>query len=56
MWETIADGVVKCSPTCHRDVLETVEALRKAGHECIEIKVSDCALSNSLTFTVRRQC
>ncbi|KAH9057421.1 amidase [Lactarius vividus] len=31
------DGVVKGSPACHRAVLETVEALRKAGHECVEI-------------------
>ncbi|SRR6266849_8670040 len=50
MWETITDGVVKGSPACHRAVLETVEALRKAGHECIEIESPDCAYT--LTFTV----
>jgi len=32
------DGLVKGSPACHRAVLETVEALRKAGHECVEIQ------------------
>jgi len=35
------DGVVKGSPACHRAVLETVEALRKAGQECIEIDPPD---------------
>lgn len=52
MWETIADGVVKGSPACHRAVLESVEALRKAGHECVEIEGPDCAYT--LTFTVGR--
>ena len=37
------DGTVKGSPACHRAVLETVEALRKAGHECVEIVPPDCA-------------
>jgi Asp-tRNA(Asn)/Glu-tRNA(Gln) amidotransferase A subunit family amidase len=37
------DGTVKGSPACHRAVLETVEALRKAGHECFEIDSPDCA-------------
>ena len=37
------DGAVKGSPACHRAVLETVEALRKEGHECIEIDPPDCA-------------
>jgi amidase len=31
-------------------VLETAEALRKAGHECVEIEPPDCAYT--LTFTV----
>ena len=39
------DGTVKGSPACHRAVLETVEALRKAGHECVEIVPPDCAYS-----------
>ncbi len=34
------DGVAKGSPACRRAVLETVEALCKAGHECIEIDAS----------------
>jgi Asp-tRNA(Asn)/Glu-tRNA(Gln) amidotransferase A subunit family amidase len=37
------DGTVKGSPACHRAVLETVEALRKAGHECVEMDPPDCA-------------
>jgi hypothetical protein len=37
------EGVVKGSPACQRAVLETVEALRKAGHVCVEITPPDCA-------------
>jgi amidase len=33
------DGYVKASPACARAVLETVEALRKKGHECVEFDV-----------------
>ena len=40
------DGVVKGSPACHRAVLETVEALRKAGHECVEINPPDGAFTS----------
>jgi Asp-tRNA(Asn)/Glu-tRNA(Gln) amidotransferase A subunit family amidase len=40
---TDKDGTVKGSPACHRAVLETVEALRKVGHECVEINPPDCA-------------
>lgn len=32
----VHDGFVAASPACERAVIETVEALRKAGHECIE--------------------
>ena len=32
------DGIVRASPACRRAVLETVEALRKAGHECVEFE------------------
>jgi len=35
------DGLVKGSPACHRAVLESVEALRKAGHVCVEIEPPD---------------
>lgn len=34
-----SDGFIKASPACKRAVLETVEALRKQGHECIEFEV-----------------
>ncbi|KAF8239357.1 amidase [Tricholoma matsutake] len=34
-----SDGYVKSSPACARAVLETVEALRKEGHECVEFDV-----------------
>ena len=44
------DGAVKGSPACHRAVLETVEALRKEGHECIEIESPDCACAYSLSI------
>lgn len=50
MWETIADGVVKGSPACHRAVLESVEALRKAGHECVEIGAPDGAYTLTITI------
>jgi len=34
-----ADGFVKASPACRRAVLETVDALRRQGHECIEVEL-----------------
>ncbi|KAI0259766.1 amidase signature domain-containing protein [Gloeopeniophorella convolvens] len=34
----LSDGLVKGSPACQRAVLETVEKLRGAGHECIEFQ------------------
>lgn len=30
------DHYIKSSPACSRAVLETVDALRKAGHDCVE--------------------
>lgn len=30
------DSMIESSPVCKRAVLETVSALRKQGHECIE--------------------
>ncbi|KII87208.1 hypothetical protein PLICRDRAFT_113002 [Plicaturopsis crispa FD-325 SS-3] len=33
-----SDGYIKASPACKRAVLETVEALRSQGHECIEFE------------------
>jgi hypothetical protein len=35
----LMDGLVKASPACKRAVLETVEALRREGHECVEFDV-----------------
>ncbi|KAG2132990.1 amidase signature domain-containing protein [Suillus clintonianus] len=32
----LSDGLLESSPACKRAVLETVSALRKQGHECIE--------------------
>ena len=32
----LLDGFVKSSPACQRAVEESVEALRREGHECIE--------------------
>ena len=40
------DAAVKGSPASHRAVLETVQALRAAGHECFEISSPDCAYKN----------
>ena len=40
------DAAVKGSPACHRAVSETVQALRAAGHECVEIDSPDCAYEN----------
>jgi len=34
-----SDNYIVASPSCQRAVLETVEALRRAGHECIEFEV-----------------
>ena len=35
----LMDGLVKASPACKRAILETVEALRREGHECVEFNV-----------------
>ena len=35
----LMDGLVKASPACKRAVLDTVEALRSEGHECVEFAV-----------------
>lgn len=36
----LSDGMMESSPACKRAVLETVSALRKQGHECIEFTSS----------------
>lgn len=33
------DGMAQITPACHRAVSETVKALRKQGHECIEFEL-----------------
>lgn len=35
------DGFCRASPACERAVLETVEALEKQGHECVEFSPLD---------------
>ncbi|EAU90346.2 general amidase [Coprinopsis cinerea okayama7 len=35
------DNYIKASPACKRAVLETVQALRRQGHECVEITLPD---------------
>ncbi|KAI0923915.1 hypothetical protein AcV5_009322 [Taiwanofungus camphoratus] len=37
----ISDRFVKASPACQRAVLETVGALRRVGHECVEVEVPE---------------
>ncbi|EMD38846.1 hypothetical protein CERSUDRAFT_104159 [Gelatoporia subvermispora B] len=39
----LSDELVKPSPACQRAVREAVNALRRAGHECVEVKVPDPA-------------
>lgn len=36
-----ADNYIKASPACKRAVLETVDVLRKAGHECVEFELPE---------------
>ncbi|KIK55153.1 hypothetical protein GYMLUDRAFT_48114 [Collybiopsis luxurians FD-317 M1] len=36
-----ADGFAKAAPACRRAVSETIEALRREGHECVEIEIPD---------------
>ncbi|KAI0051046.1 amidase [Auriscalpium vulgare] len=42
------DGIVQASPACERAVRETVAALRKAGHECVEIELPTRAAERGL--------
>ncbi|KAJ2923905.1 hypothetical protein H1R20_g13191, partial [Candolleomyces eurysporus] len=43
-----SDGFIKASPACKRAVLETVDALRKQGHECVEISLPDTSIATNL--------
>ena len=42
------DGMARITPACHRAVSETVEALRKHGHECIEFELPSRAFATWL--------
>jgi NADH:ubiquinone oxidoreductase subunit B-like Fe-S oxidoreductase len=42
------DGFVKASPANERAVLETVAALRREGHECIELDWPFGMISSSI--------
>ena len=42
------DGMARITPACHRAVSETVEALRKQGHECVEFELPSCVLVTRL--------
>ncbi|GJE91018.1 amidase signature enzyme [Phanerochaete sordida] len=37
----VNDGFIRSSPASRRAVLETVEALRREGHECVEFAIPD---------------
>ena len=41
-----SDNYIKASPACKRAVLETVEALSNAGHDCVEFELPDGAIGN----------
>jgi len=41
------DGMARATPACCRAVSETVEALRKQGHECVEFELPSRALPTS---------
>ncbi|KAH6916170.1 amidase [Coprinopsis sp. MPI-PUGE-AT-0042] len=43
-----SDNFIKASPACKRAVLETVEALRKKGHECVELLDIDAATAGEI--------
>lgn len=43
-----SDNYIKASPACKRAVLETVEALRTAGHECVEFELPDAHIPFNL--------
>ena len=50
----LMDGLVKVSPACKRAVLETVEVLRREGHECVEFDVpsrKSCCLPAFITWS-----
>lgn len=42
------DGIARITPACRRAVSETVEALRRQGHECVEFEIPSRAFSACL--------
>nr|VWO94634.1 Calmodulin (CaM) [Ganoderma boninense] len=48
----LSDGYVKASPANRRAVLEAVEALRKAGHECVEFRFPQAAEAVELYMSI----
>jgi Asp-tRNA(Asn)/Glu-tRNA(Gln) amidotransferase A subunit family amidase len=46
------DHFIKASPACARAVLETVDALRKAGHDCVEFDFPGGSFLSSLIKTI----
>jgi len=56
------DGMARTTPACCRAVSETVEALRKHGHECVEFELPfralptcpSCVLDDSLCATAEK--
>ena len=44
------DGMARITPACYRAVSETVEALRKQGHDCVEFELP------SGVFVICLQC
>ncbi|KAM5532354.1 hypothetical protein V8D89_013948 [Ganoderma adspersum] len=48
----LSDGYVKASPANQRAVLEAVEALRKAGHECVEFRFPQAAEAVELYMSI----
>ena len=47
---------MKSSPACQRAVLETVDALRKQGHECVEIELPDGLPSHLPCYLLLAHC
>lgn len=44
------DGMARITPACSRAVLETVEALRKQGHECVEFELASRELRTCSSY------
>ena len=51
MTENSSDNYIKTSPACARAVLETVDALRKAGHDCVEFEFPGGTIPSIPSYT-----